>query len=156
MPQRRSEPRRSLSGVKTRALILLVALMGIGFLIQKLQSPEFEQGLKLFWGASEPLQLTTSGPWDWCPEKTKDILVVQFQKKIKAIDEVQAICKVEVGPVEQDWLKEAEWSVILIAQSESGLKSVLEFDSRHQIFRSGGLPFKSESLTQAYQKHAQP
>lgn len=148
--------------VKLRFLVLLGALVAVGYGIYVLQSPSFRTALQSFFGApTAPIAapeavMTAAQDWNWCPKNPTQLVFEKGSTPVKDAAVVRELCFVRMEKVDAAALQQAQWQTILRAKDANGLRVSLDADLEKGIFRTSGLPFKDERLRQAVLKYSQP
>jgi|GEM_PF-6354456 len=88
---------------------------------------------------------------NWCADHVVDVLWVSAEvpEKLKTLD-LAALrnnyCRLNAEPIQGLEIEQVKWAPLAVSSGATGIKSTLEWNKELELFRSGGLPFKSSNL----------
>ena len=128
----------------TKLFILFVGLVlfvTVKFFLQ-------EGGLTGFFSSFED----QSKRLNWCADHVVDVVFVDttVSDKLKALAPQRLredFCELKIEDISGIDLDKVQWSPLAESAGAAGAKTVLEWNRELEVFRSGGLPFKSSALS---------
>lgn len=130
-----------------RSLVLLIALIAVGFLIAMINGRGFQESLRALFEAPSA--------WDWCPPQVTKLATARGSL-IEEPGRIESFCRVAVEGVDADEVKAAVFAVLLTASNAQGKTASLEGDLERGIFRADGLPFRSPPLLERFRANSEP
>ncbi len=94
---------------------------------------------------------------NWCVDKTVDMTwasseISENLKKLDAGDLRDLLCEVQTEPILNLEIDKVTWSPLAESHGPTAQKSLLEWNREYNVFRAGGMPFKSVKLSAELQK----
>jgi len=94
---------------------------------------------------------------NWCVDKTVDVTWVSAElsenlKKLDGGDLRDLLCDVQTEPILNLEIDKVTWTPLAESHGPTAQKSLLEWNREYNVFRAGGMPFKSSKLSMDLQK----
>ena len=83
---------------------------------------------------------------DWCPQGEIKLQFAEGDRQITELDKIGDFCLVTNEPVDKESLDKAQFQPWISAVSQDGKQILLEADHRLKVYKTQGLPFKSQVL----------
>jgi hypothetical protein len=134
-----------------KLLSLVAGLIFVVVLSQYLSSGQMKTALNGLFGVESASKL------NWCADHVVDVAwtspeVPENLKKLSLPNLRDNYCELKIEAISGVELDKVEWAPLAESSGATGIKTILEWNSSLQLFRSGGLPFKSSSLSLQLQK----
>lgn len=96
--------------------------------------------------------ITVKPKVNWCADHVVDVVWVsaEIPEKLKKLDMATLrnnYCELKTEAIQGIDLDQVKWAPLAESRGATGIRSVLEWNKEHELFRSGGLPFKSSVLS---------
>ena len=143
------------SKVVVKILFLLCVLLLVVLARQQLGSMSVKQGLAMLFGGTNPKNSVT-----WCVENTVDVLwtnaeVAEAMKDKSLSFMREQYCILQTEPIAGIEIDKVEWAPLAESRGPAGQISKLEWSRENEVFRSGGMPFKSTWFAQEIKSNLQ-
>lgn len=94
---------------------------------------------------------------NWCADHVVDFvwLATEVPENLKKLDIAtlrESYCELKTEAIQGVDLDKVQWASLAESGGATGIKTLLEWNQSLGLFRSGGLPFKSSSLSLELQK----
>lgn len=88
----------------------------------------------------------------WCADNVVDVAwtsaaIPEKLKKLDMSDLRSHYCELNTETIQGVSLDQVQWSPLAESSGATGIRTVLEWNKELELFRSGGLPFKSSNLS---------
>jgi hypothetical protein len=125
--------------------ILLFALVMVVLVREVSNSGGFKKSVNDLFGI-EPVQKL-----NWCADHVVDVVWTSpdVPEKLKSLDMGELrdnYCQLKTEAISGIDLDKLTWASLAESHGATGLKTLLEWNSASEVFRSGGMPFKSSGL----------
>lgn len=137
-----------------KLLILIFGLLMVVMASQYSGSGGMKAAINSLFGVD-----TTAGPQklNWCADHVVDFtwLAAEVPENLKKQDIAtlrETYCELKTEAIQGVELDKVRWASLAESSGATGIKTLLEWNQSLGLFRSGGLPFKSSSLSRELQK----
>jgi hypothetical protein len=131
-----------------KIMVLLLAFVLVLFFRQQMGSQSFQGFISTMFGSSKP-----SNNLSWCADHVVDFVWISAEvpeklKSMKMSELIKNFCSIPTEPITDIDLTKIDWSLLAESAGATGQKTTLEWNQPQNLFRSGGMPFKSSHFTQ--------
>lgn len=136
-----------------KLLILTFGLLMVVMASQYSNSGGMKSALNSLFGVDTPSQQKLN----WCASHVVDFVWIasEVPEKLKKLDIptlLEDYCELKTEAIQGVDLDKVQWASLAESNGATGIKTLLEWNQSLGLFRSGGLPFKSSSLSLELQK----
>lgn len=139
-------------------LILKVLTLTFGLLLVIMASQYSSSGgMKAAINSLFGVDIAGQQKLNWCADHVVDFtwLSTEVPEKLKKLDIPtlrEDYCELKTEAIQGVDLDKVQWVSLAESSGATGIKTLLEWNQSLRVFRSGGLPFKSSSLSRELQK----
>ena len=136
--------------MKTK-LVLKLSILLFG-LVMVVMFRNFSEKGSLAAAINNLFGVTNEPKLNWCADHVVDVAIVSNEapekfRKMDISDLRNNYCELNTEPIQGVDLNQVKWSHLAESSGATGIKTVLEWNKELELFRSGGLPFKSSILS---------
>ena len=129
-------------------MVLVLGLVLVLLFRQQMGSQSFQDVLNAMFGGTKP-----NNTVNWCADHVVDFAWVSTEvpEKLKSMDMAElreTYCQLTTEPISGVDLSKVEWTKLAESSGAAGQKTVLEWNKALNLFRAGGMPFKSSVFGQ--------
>lgn len=126
--------------------VLILGLLLVFMFRQTMGSKTFTESLSAMFGGTKPANVT-----NWCAEHVVDVVWVsdEVPEKLKNLDMSdlrETYCELKTEPILGVDLSTVEWKKLAESSGAAGQKTTLEWNKALNLFKAGGMPFKSSDF----------
>lgn len=126
--------------------VLILGLLLVFMFRQTMGSKTFTESLSAMFGATKPVNVT-----NWCADHVVDVVWVsdEVPEKLKSLDLSdlrETYCELKTEPIMGVDLSTVEWKKLAESSGAAGQKTTLEWNKALNLFKAGGMPFKSSDF----------
>ena len=126
--------------------VLVLGLLLVVMFRQTMGSKSFTESLNAMFGGGKTAQVV-----NWCADHVVDVVWVsdEVPEKLKSLglsDLRETYCELKTEPILGVDLSTVEWKKLAESSGAAGQKTTLEWNKALNLFRAGGMPFKSSDF----------
>jgi hypothetical protein len=131
-----------------RLSVLILGLLLVIMFRQTMGSKTLTESLNAMFGGTKPANVI-----NWCADHVVDVvwLSEEVPEKLKSLDLSdlrETYCELKTEPIIGVELNTVTWAKLAESSGAAGQKTTLEWNKALNLFRAGGMPFKSSEFGQ--------
>lgn len=126
--------------------VLILGLLLVVLFRQSMGSKTFTETLNAMFGATKPAHVV-----NWCADHVVDVVWVSDEvpeklKNLSLSDLRETYCELKTEPIMGVDLNTVQWKKLAESSGAAGQKTTLEWNKALNLFKAGGMPFKSSDF----------